>query len=62
MRKVEFLKETGSKSVRQIAKDYGVSVETVSNMLKRKREMDHQYESDVAERDVEHYVKLAMMN
>ena len=47
VKKVELLKEAGSKSVRRLAKDYGVSVGTVSNMLKRKREIEEQYESNV---------------
>ena len=47
VKKVELLKESGNKSVRQLAKDYGVSVGTVSNMLKRKREIEEQYEAYV---------------
>ena len=47
VKKVELLKESGNKSVRQLAKDYGVSVGTVSNMLKRKREIEEQYEANV---------------
>ena len=34
-KKVELLKEAGSKSVKQLDKDYEVSVGTKSNMLKR---------------------------
>ena len=50
LKKVELLKEAGSKYVRQLAKDYGVSVGTVSNsnMPKRKGEIEEQYESNVS--------------
>ena len=38
VKKVELLKEAGSKSVKQLDKDYDVSVGTKSNMLKRRCE------------------------
>ena len=50
LKKVELLKEAGSKYAIQLAKDYGVSVGTVSNsnMPKRKGEIEKQYESNVS--------------
>ena len=59
VKKLELLKESGKKSVRQLAKDYGVSVGTVSNMLKRKREIEEQYEANVG---AERYRKLRKTN
>ena len=47
MKNVELLKEAGSKSVRQLAKDYDISVGNLCNMLKEKREEEEQDESIV---------------
>ena len=63
VKRVELLKEAGSKYVRQlhVATDYGVGVGTVSNMLKRKRELEERYEFNVG---AKRYgcVKAAIMN
>ena len=48
-KKVELIKSSGNRSVRELAKEYGVSVGTVSNVLKRKREIEKQYEENVGD-------------
>ena len=47
VKKVELIKSSENRSVRQLAKGFGVSVGTVSNVLKRKREIVEQYEENV---------------
>ena len=46
-RKLELIREAGNKSVRRLAKDFGISIGTVSNVLKRKRELEKQLEENV---------------
>ena len=46
-RKLELIREAGNKSVRRLAKDFGISIGTVSNVLKRKRELEKQFEENV---------------
>ena len=54
-KEVELIKSSANRSMRELAKVYGVSVGTVSNVLKRKREIEDQYEENVGD---EHYRKL----
>ena len=54
-KKFELVNDAENKSVRQLSKEYGVAVGTVSNILKRKREIEDLYEDNVGE---ERYRKL----